>query len=132
MAYKNGIDDDVEVYTCVKLENGRWVWHQECMDKVIPKDSNGTAPKNASPWLVLRLNTVDGEDYGRGRVEEFIGDLKALDALSQALIEGSSVAAKVVFVVSPSSTTKPQTLAQAGNGAIVQGRPDGCASCPGW
>ena len=26
--------------------------------------------------------------------------------------------------VSPSSTTKPQTLASAGNGAIVQGRPD--------
>ena len=45
-------------------------------------------------------------------------------ALSQALIEGSSVAAKVVFLVSPSSTTKPQTLAQAGNGAIVQGRPE--------
>ncbi len=31
---------------------------------------------------------------------------------------------KVVFVVSPSSTTKPATLAQAGNGAIVQGRPE--------
>jgi hypothetical protein len=26
--------------------------------------------------------------------------------------------------VSPSSTTKPQTLAKAGNGAIIQGRPD--------
>ena len=30
----------------------------------------------------------------------------------------------MVFTVSPSSTTKPQTLAAAGNGAIVQGRPD--------
>ena len=29
-----------------------------------------------------------------------------------------------MFLVSPSSTTKPQTLAQAGNGAIIQGRPD--------
>ena len=44
--------------------------------------------------------------------------------MSQALVEGSAAAAKVVFVVSPSSTTKPQTLATAGNGAIVQGRPD--------
>jgi hypothetical protein len=65
---------------------------------------------------------VDGEDYGRGRVEEFLGDLKSLEGLSQALTEGSSAAAKVVFLVSPSSTTKPKTLAQAGNGAIVQGR----------
>ena len=29
-----------------------------------------------------------------------------------------------MFTVSPSATTKPQTLAAAGNGAIVQGRPD--------
>ena len=70
------------------------------------------------------MNHVDGEVYGRGRVEEFIGDLKSLEALSQALVEGSAAAAKVVFTVSPSSTTKPATLAKAGNGAIVQGRPD--------
>ena len=117
--------DDVEVYTYVKLDeqSGRWVWHQEVFDKIIP-GTRSTAPKNASPWLVLRFNTVDGEEYGRGRVEEFIGDLKSLEGLSQALVEGSAAAAKVVFLVSPSSTTKPQTLAQAGNGAIVQGRPD--------
>ena len=118
-----GQNDDVEVYTYVRMENGRWVWHQECMDCIL-KDSRGSAPKNASPWLVLRFNTCDGEAYGRGRVEEYLGDLKSLEALSQALVEGSAAAAKVVFVVSPSSTTKPQTLAQAGNGAIVQGRPD--------
>ncbi len=116
-------EKECDVYTHVKLENGRWVWHQEVFDKVIP-GSRSTAPKNASPWLPLRFNTVDGEDYGRGRVEEFLGDFRALDSLSQALIEGSAAAAKVVFMVSPSSTTKPASLAKAGNGAIIQGRPD--------
>ena len=119
------MDDDVEVYTYVKLDehSGRWIWHQECFDKII-EGSRSTAPKNATPWLVLRFNSVDGEDYGRGRVEEFLGDLKSLNALAQALVEGSAAAAKVVFLVSPSSTTKPSTLAQAGNGAIIQGRPE--------
>jgi hypothetical protein len=119
------VDNDVEVYTHIKLDkkNGRWVWHQEAEGKMIP-NSRSTAPKNASPWLVLRFNNFDGEAYGRGRVEEFLGDLKSLEALSQALVEGSAAAAKVVFLVSPSSTTKPQTIAQAGNGAIVQGRPE--------
>ena len=42
----------------------------------------------------------------------------------QALVEGSAAAAKVIFTVSPSSVTKPASLAQAGNGAIIQGRPD--------
>ena len=115
--------NDVEVYTHCKLDNNRWVWHQEVYDNRIP-GTEGKAPKDASPWLVLRFNSVDGENYGRGRVEEFIGDLKSLEALSQAITEGSAAAAKVIFLVSPSSTTKPQTLAKAGNGAIIQGRPD--------
>ena len=113
--------DDVEVYTYVKLENGRWVWYQEVLDKIIP-GTRSSAPKNASPWLVLTFNSVDGEQYGRGRVEEFLGDLKSLEGLSQALVEGAAAASKVIFLVSPSSTTKPATIAKAGNGAIVQGR----------
>jgi hypothetical protein len=115
------VSDEVEVYTYVKLDNGRWVWHQEVQDKIIP-NTRSSAPKTASPWLVLTFNSVDGEQYGRGRVEEFLGDLKSLEGLSQALVEGSAAAAKVVFLVSPSSTTKPATIAKAGNGAIVQGR----------
>ena len=118
---KGSHTDDVEVYTCVKLENGRWVWYQEVDDMIIP-GSRSTAPKNASPWLVLPFNSVDGEQYGRGRVEEFLGDLKSLEGLSQALVEGAAAASKVIFLVSPSSTTKPATIAKAGNGAIVQGR----------
>ena len=116
-------NDECVIYTHVKLDNNRWIWHQELEGKILPK-SMGKAPFDANPWLVLRFNHVDGEVYGRGRVEEFLGDLKSLEALSQAIVEGSAAAAKVVFTVSPSSTTKPQTLAKAGNGAIIQGRPD--------
>ena len=116
-------EEDCDVFTHIKRDGNRFIWHQEVHDKIIP-NSRGKAPLDTNPWIHLRFNTVDGEAYGRGRVEEFIGDLKSLEALSQALVEGSAAAAKVVFVVSPSSTTKPQTLAAAGNGAIVQGRPD--------
>ena len=116
-------EEDVDVYTHVKRDNNRLVWHQEVFDKIIP-GSQGKAPLDTNPWLVLRFNVVDGEAFGRGRVEEFLGDLRSLEALMQALVEGSAVAAKVVFTVSPSSTTKPQTLSAAGNGAIIQGRPD--------
>ena len=122
----DGSDDNVEecdIYTHIKRDNNRYVWHQEVHGKILEK-SHGKAPVDITPWIPLRFNTVDGEDYGRGRVGQFIGDLKSLEALSQALVEGSAAAAKVVFTVSPSSTTKPSTLANAGNGAIVQGRPD--------
>ena len=116
-------EKDVDVFTCVKLTKKGWTWYQEADDKILP-NTYGKAPKDKSPWLPLRFVTVDGEDYGRSRVEEFLGDLRSLEALMQALVEGSAAAAKVVFTVSPSSTTKPQSLANAGNGAIIQGRPD--------
>ena len=116
-------DNEIDVYTHVKRDNNRFVWHQEVDGKRLP-NSQGKSPIDSTPWLPLRFNTVDGEAYGRGRVGQFIGDLKSLEALSQAIVEGSAAAAKVVFTVSPSATTKPQTLAAAGNGAIVQGRPD--------
>ena len=114
---------DCDVYTRIKYTPKGWTWWQETHDLMIP-GSDGKAPKDKSPFLPLRFVTVDGEDYGRSRVEEFLGDLKSLEALMQALVEGSSAAAKVVFTVSPSSVTKPQALANAGNGAIIQGRPD--------
>ncbi len=119
--------EDCDVYTHVTYTDTKVQWHQEVYGKTISK-SISKSPRNTSPWLPLRFNTVDGEEYGRGRVEEFLGDLKSAEALSQALVEGSAVAAKVVFTVSPSSTTKPQTLANAKNGAIVQGRPDDIAA----
>ena len=115
--------EQCDIYTHVKRQGTKYVWHQEVYGKII-SNSRSQSPIDTTPWLPLRFNVVDNEAYGRGRVEEFMGDLKSLEALSQALVEGSAAAAKVVFTVSPSSTTKPATLASAGNGAIVQGRPD--------
>lgn len=115
--------EEVEIYTHVKRQGNKVIWYQEAYDKILPT-SYGKSPLSQNPWLVLRFNSVDGEDYGRGRVEEFLGDLKSLEALSQALVEGAAAAAKVVFTVSPSATTKPAILAKAGNGAIITGRPD--------
>ena len=115
--------EECDIYTHITRDNNRYVWHQEVHGKILEK-SYGKAPVDVTPWIALRFNSVDGEDYGRGRVGQFMGDLKSLESLSQALVEGSAAAAKVVFTISPSSTTKPSTLANAGNGAIVQGRPD--------
>ena len=114
-------EGEAAVYTWAKLKDGQWRWRQEVDGKIVP-DSYGKAPKTTTPWLPLRFNVVDGEDYGRGRIEEFLGDLKSLEGLMQAMVEGSAAAAKVVFLVSPAATVKPSTLAKAGNGAIIQGR----------
>ena len=118
-----GQSEDAVVYTHVKFEDGQHKWYQECDGKMIP-GSRSSSPVKTTPWFGLTFNQCDGESYGRGRVEEFLGDLNSLEKLMQAMVEGSAAAAKVIFLVSPSSTTKPQSLARASNGSIIQGRPD--------
>ena len=122
-AMNKGQSDNAIVYTHVKYVDGQHKWHQECDGMEIP-GTRSSSPVKTSPWLALTFNHVDGESYGRGRVEEFIGDLTSLEMLMKSLVEGSAAAAKVIFLVSPSATTKPQSLSRASSGAIIQGRPD--------
>jgi len=115
-----GMSDKV-IYTRVYLEDNKWCWYQEVDGIIIPK-TRGHAPKDKSPWIVMRFNVVDGECYGRGRVEEYLGDLRSLEALMQAIVEGSAIAAKALFLLNPGSTTKAKTVASTANGGIIQGK----------
>lgn len=117
---KGGITKNLDVYTHVYLEDGKWETYQEIKGIVLP-DSYGTYPKDKSPWMPIRFIKIDGENYGRGYVEEYIGDIRSLEGLSQAIVEGSAAAAKVLFMVNPNGTTSQQTIAQADNGAVVEG-----------
>lgn len=120
--YENNATNDknCDIYTHVYLEDGKWETYQEIKGMVIP-DSNGTYPKDKSPWIPVRFTKIDGENYGRGYVEEYLGDIISLEGLSKAIVEGSAAAAKVLFMVNPNGTTSQSTLAQSDNGAIVEG-----------
>ena len=111
---------NIDLYTCVKKTDKSWYIHQEVMGEII-EGTTGSYPEDKNPFIPLRLNRIDGEDYGRGFVEEYIGDLKSLEALTQAIVEGSAASAKVLFMVAPNGTTKARVLAESPNGAIVQG-----------
>lgn len=115
-----GSTKDCDLYTHVHLEDGKWKVYQEIKGMIVP-GSEGTYPKDKSPWIPVRFTKVDGENYGRSYVEEYLGDIKSLEGLSQAIVEGSAAAAKVLFLVNPNGTTSQQTLAEAPNGAIVEG-----------
>lgn len=109
-----------DLYTCVELMDGKWHVHQEIKGKVV-ESSVGSYAKDKLPYIPLRFSKIDGEDYGRGYVEEYLGDLISLETLTQAIVEGSAAAAKVLFLVNPNGTTRAKTLAESPNGAITQG-----------
>ena len=115
--------DDATVYTHARLKDGHWEWHQE-IDGEIVDGSHSRAPQNITPWICLTFNKVEAEEYGRSRVSEFLGDLRSLEGLMEALVTASAISAKCVFMVAPSASLKPQSLARASSGSIIVGRPD--------
>lgn len=124
-AQDGGNDDEpAEVFTHVLIDPGEGdravQWYQEFAGKRIPR-SAGFSSLRASPWIPLRLTRIAGESYGRGLVEEVIGDLQNLDSLYKAIREGALISAKSVFLVNPNGVTRADVLASAENGAIVPG-----------
>jgi hypothetical protein len=113
-------DKTCDLFTAVCLHAGSWEIHQEIKGNLVP-GSQGTFKKDKLPYIPLRFSKIDGEDYGRGYVEEYLGDLISLEKLTQAIVEGSAAAAKVLFLVNPNGTTRAKTLAESPNGAITQG-----------
>jgi len=111
---------DLDLYTCIKWSGKNWKIHQELEGEIVP-GSEGSFTKDKNPFIALRFTHMDGEDYGRGYVEEYLGDLKSLESLTQSIVEGSAAAAKVLFLVRPNGTTRVKTLAESPNGAIVTG-----------
>lgn len=104
---------------------GNVVWREEKeINGVAIPGSVATYPIDKSPWLALRFQRIDGESYGRGYVEEYIGDLRSLEGLTQAIVEGSAAAAKVLFLVNPTGVTKQKDVANSPNGAVREGRAD--------
>ena len=114
------MEGDLDIYTYIKRINDEHFWHQECKGEKIP-NTDGRSKVEVSPWITLRFVRIDGEEYGRGYVEEYRGDLISLEALMQAIIEGAAASAKTIFLVNPNGVTRAATLAKAPNGAIREG-----------
>ena len=110
----------VDIFTHIQRVKDKFKVFQEVKGMPIPK-TQGSFPIDKSPYIPLRFNRVDGEDYGRGYVEEYYGDLKSLEGLTRAIVEGSAAASKVLFMVAPNGTTRARKLAESPNGAIIEG-----------
>ncbi len=117
--------DNVDVYTYVfrdKNDDGDDVWRafEEIKGVRVP-GSEAEYPKDKCPYIPLRWTTVNGESYGRSYVEEHLGDIKSLETLSKATVEGAAAASKMVFLVDGGGKTRVKTIAEAPNLAVRQG-----------
>lgn len=118
-------EKELTLYTVYKLKDKHWITWQEVEGIDIPK-TEGKYPCDIPPFMALRYTRIDGEDYGRGLVEEYIGDLTYLDVISKAIKDASLAASKFVMLVNPAGQTDIRKLAKTKNGGFCQGRAEDC------
>lgn len=116
-------DDDVDVFTSVHRK-GKLIKASQWIGPNKVQGTDVSYPLDESPWIVPRWTEIDGENHGRGHVEENWGDINALESLSQSIILSAGIAAKTVFLVNPNGTTNLKQLAKAPLGSFVAGTPD--------
>jgi hypothetical protein len=110
----------VKLYTRISFMKGKWRVWQEALGQKVP-GTEGVYPKDKSPWIPVRFVKVDGEHYGRGYVEEYIGDLISLEGLWQAVVEGTAMAAQSKWLLNPNGVTRAEDISDTPNGAVVPG-----------
>ena len=111
---------DVDIYTYVKWNGTAFDVWQEAKDQEVP-GTRGTYKRENLPYIALRWTSIQGEDYGRGLVEQYLGDLRSLEALQMSIIEASAASSKILFLVNPASTVKINQLVKAPSGSFVRG-----------
>ena len=121
----------VEVFTDCEFDyqTERWEVHQELDEKIVP-ESKGSYKRNELPYMAVVWHRDDEEVYGRGHVEQYLGDILMYDKLSKAICEGSALASKFIFLLRRGSTIKLRDLKNAKNGDVIHGDADDI-SCVG-
>ena len=118
---QDATEKPIELYTYAKRNGNKWLVFQEIAGQVVP-DSMGSYDEDAFPFLPLTWTLHPGEHYGRGHVEENLGDFISLEGLRKSFLEGAAALAKLVFLVNPSGTTNKRAIEQAPNGGFAAGR----------
>lgn len=116
-------DDTIDVYTHVYLdeESGEFLKYEE-VEEIEIDGSDASYPLDGCPWIPVRMVRIDGESYGRSYTEEYLGDLRSLENLQEAIVKMSMVASKVIGLVNPAGITQPRRLTAAQTGQFVPGR----------
>jgi len=113
-------ETEVAIYTRAVLREGTWYEWQEVGDTLV-NNSLTNYKKEKNPYIPLRWTSINGENYGRGLVEQYLGDFRNLEALYQLTVETAAVQARTIFGIRPGSLTDMDALNKATNGEVVSG-----------
>ena len=119
----NVADNTVEQWeplytTILKQEDGSVVVEQEFRGAKV----EGTKETHAvSPYMPARWSSLIGEAYGVSLVEDMFGDIRTLDSLSKALLDGAMLNAEYRWILNPGGMLELQDFLDSINGDTLAG-----------
>ena len=116
------LNSNLELYTVVKKksENLFETW-QELAGVRVP-GSEGNYNADTLPYHAVRWNKILNENYGRGKVEEHLGDLRTLENDAKTMDMMTRAAGKIIPMVNPNGVTRIEALNRARDGEFVYGK----------
>lgn len=111
----------VTIYTRAIRKEGVWYEFQEVEDIFLEGSDVIFKNDRELPFIPLRWTSINGESYGRGLVEQYLGDFRSLEALYQLLLEASSVMSRVIFGKRAGSVIDVADINEAENGVCILG-----------
>jgi hypothetical protein len=102
------------MYTLLEKTQGTWRCDKEFRNVVVDTGEYDVCPYSPQTW-----SRVAGEDYGRSLVEENLGDIRSLEALSRALLEGAAANSEYRVGIRPGGVGTVKDLQESTNGDYI-------------
>ena len=137
-ALSSGTDDDAIVFTWLRYVDGTYTMVKQTEDGTQVGESVSWLAEDV-PFLFMRWASTPGEDYGRSKVEEVIGDLRSYDSMSKQALEHGAMGAMNFIMVRPGANANGlrNRISRRTNGDIIVGDPESVdvkqfANAPGF
>lgn len=120
----NNLDTEVTHYYWIARGRGGKYQVSQWVDRVVLPESDFTSSYKdyaSLPWQPQAWVLPAGHDYGVSLVEEYVGDLTSITEFAESLSDGAAIASVWRFLVDPSSSVRPEDIADGENGDALPG-----------
>lgn len=93
------------------------------IDDIIVK-KHQIIPISESPWKPIFWNRLYNEHYGRGHIEDNVGDVYVIELLSEAVVKGMVLMSDIKYIIKQGSIIDEFDFATSETGAILRGAID--------
>lgn len=116
-------DHRVELYTrCELQKNKSWKVTQEINGKDL--GTNTVYRNKLCPYIPVTWNFVNGDNYGRGYVEDYAADLYKLSEMNKSLADYEFESLRLLHLVNPAGIFDTEAASTAVSGDYIQGDPN--------